>query len=177
MEQSGGLKTLAERLKDKTEQERVETEKLFADELKNLRSSLQASSKNALATMENAIAKDIGVATANLSQHFRLLSLAYGWNWLKATLLGLGLMFGMTLGGWGLAAWMDYRLASYREELATLRQECQDQKAELIALRSETWNLELLKDKDGRFIVLPPGVKPNPQFWNIGTKKAIKLER
>jgi hypothetical protein len=168
---------LAKRLKDKAEQERIETEKLFADELETLRSSLQASSKNALATMESVIAKDITAATTNLTQHFRLLSLAYGRSWIRTGLLGLALMLGITFGGWSLAAWMDYRLSSYRTDLAQLKQDCQERQRTLAALKSETWNLELLEDKDGRFIVLPPGVKPNPQFWNIGMKKAIKLEQ
>ena len=55
MEQAGSLKSLAERMREKPEQERIETEKIFVEQLQTLKDNLQASSQNALRTMSDAM--------------------------------------------------------------------------------------------------------------------------
>ena len=177
MERDGHLKTLAERMKEKAEQERMQTEAIFTEQLQTLKNSLQESSQNALRTMSDAMAQEITNAAENLNQRYRLLSMAFAKKWIVLASLGAALCLGMLAGGWALAKAGAWNLEKYRSELAQLKQDCQTQRATLENMKSQTWGLELLEDKDGRFIVLPPGMKPNPKFWNVGMKKAIKLER
>ncbi len=77
MEQTGSLKTLAERMKEKAEQERVETEKIFTEQLQTLKDSLQASSQNALRTMSDAMGQEITGAAKSLEQKYKVLSMAF----------------------------------------------------------------------------------------------------
>ena len=68
-----------------------------------------------------------------------------------------------------------WHLSTYRAELALLKQECQKRQETLAILKDSTWDLRLLEDKDGRFIILPMGTKAATN-WTVGKQAAIKLE-
>ena len=176
MEQNGSLKTLAERMKEKAEQERIETEKIFTEQLQTLKDNLQASSQNALRTMSDAMGQEITSAAERLSEQYRVLSMSFGKRWIALMILGAALCLGMLAGGWGLAQVGAWRLASYRADLELLKLACQEQRQALANLKSEMWNLELQELTNGRFIVFPPGKKTDGRVWKVDGRDAIKGE-
>ena len=176
MEQTGSLKTLAERMKEKAEQERIETEKIFTEQLQTLKDNLQASSQNALRTMSDAMAQEIMSAAESLSEQYRVLSMSFGKRWIGLASLGAALCLGMAIGGWALTEAWAWRLTGYQADLELLKQACQVQQQTLSNLKSQTWGLELMEDSDGRFILLPPGMRLNQKMWMKSLRNAIKLE-
>ncbi len=176
MEQTGSLKTLVERMKEKTEQERIETEKIFKEQLQTLKDSLQTSSQNALHIMSDAMGQEITSVAERLSQQYRVLSLAFGRKWIGLAILGAALCLGMAIGGWALTEAWAWRLTGYQADLELLKQACQVQQQTLSNLKSQTWGLELMEDSDGRFILLPPGMRLNQKMWKKSLRNAIKLE-
>jgi hypothetical protein len=177
MEQDGHLKSLAERLKEKAEQERIETEKVFSEQLNTLSSNLQESSTNALHTMSDAMAQEITNAAAELNHHYKFLSLAFARKWIASTVLGIFLCLGMLLGGWSWVELLIWKAENARIELAQLRTDYQEQRETLEMLKAEAWGVTMRESENGRFLILPPGMIPDPaQFWNVGNRKAIRLE-
>jgi hypothetical protein len=187
MEPSGGLSNLTERLKEKAEQERIQTEKVFTEQLQSLSSSLQASSQNALNTMSDAMAQEITNATERLNQRYRLLSMAFGKQWLYLTTLGIAFCLGILLTGWLLTELGDRRLNRHRNELAQLEQKCQTQRDELRTLQEavdmlsqtfttlmdKTSGVVLLERDGNRYIIAPQGSESG---HTIGNRPAIKLK-
>ncbi len=175
MEQDGHLKSLAERMREKAEQERIETEKVFSEQLQTLKSNLLTLSQNAVCTMSDAMAQEIACAAEKLGQHYRVLSIAYGKAWMRTAITATAILFGLIVGGWGLMKGADYWLETYRLELAQVKTELQDQRQTLEKLKSEAWGLTLHEDENGRFIIIPVGTKINPT-WTRGKNQAIRLE-
>jgi hypothetical protein len=167
-------------MREKAEQERIETEKVFNEQLQTLKDNLQASSQNALRTMSDAMGQEITGAAERLSRQYKVLNLAFGRKWIVLASLGTALCLGMLAGGWALAKAGAWRLAAYRSELTQLKQDCHALRRELEVMRpervrAETWGLEFQEDKDGRFIVVPTGTKI-VTGWMVGKQQAIKLE-
>ncbi len=180
MEQTGSLKTLAERMKEKAEQERIETEKIFIEQLQTLKDNLQASSQNALRTMSDAMGQEITSTAERLSQQYHVLSLAFGRKWIGLAALSTALCIGVTISAWALTEIWARRLIDYRNERELLKQESHTLRRELEVIRperarAETWGLKFQEDKDGRFIVVPTGTKI-VTGWTVGKQQAIKLE-
>lgn len=171
MERDGHLKTLAERMKEKAEQERQEAEKIFTEQLQTLSSSLTASSQNALATMSDVMAKEITNAAATLNQHYRLLSATFAKKWIASTVLGIFLCLGMLLGGWSWVELLVWKTEKQQAELTRLETACRKQREILETL--ETWGVTVQDRTEGRFIVGPPS---SAGGWTIDRKAAIKLE-
>ena len=177
MEQDGHLKTLAERMREKAEQERIETEKVFTEQLQTLKNNLQESSTNAVRTMSDATAQEITNAAAKLNQHYRLLSMAFAKKWIGSTVLGIFLCLGMLLGGWSWVELLIWKAEKQQAELTRLETTCQELKNTLDTLKANTWGITLQESSNGRFIVLPPGTTTDTaQLWNVGNRKAIRLE-
>lgn len=176
MERDGHLKSLAERMKKKAEQERMQAEEIFNERLRSLSASLTASSQNALTTMSDAMEREITDAAGKLSQHYRTLSIAYGKAWIRTAIMALAALIGLTVGGWTLAKAGAWNLGRYRTELTQLKRDCQERRETLATLKSETWDLELQTLKNGRFRVFPFGKKPDSQIWTVDGRSAIKME-
>jgi hypothetical protein len=169
MEQAGSLKNLAERMKEKAEQERIETEKVFKEQLQTLKDNLQASSQNALSIMSDAMGQEITSRAEKLKQQYHVLSMAFGRKWIGLAILGTALCLGMAAGGWALTGAWAWRLAGYQADLELAKQA-------LANLKGEMWNLELRELTNGRFIVLPPGKKTDGRVWKVDGRDAIKME-
>ena len=181
MEQDGHLKSLAERIRDKAEQERMRTENVFKEQLRTLSDSLRESSTNALHTMSDAITADIETATASLSQHYRTLSKAYGRAWVRTAITAFAMMLGLTAGGWVLMKGAAYWLDTHRQELAQVKADLRVHRQALATMkperaRAETWGLSFHEDKNGQFIIIPVGMKINTT-WTRGENQTIKLEK
>ena len=180
MEQDGHLKTLAERMKEKAEQERIETEKVFTEQLQTLSSNLQASSQDALRTMSDAMAQEITNAVETLNQHYRLLSMAFAKKWIGSTVLGIFLCFGMMLAGWGIVELVKKRLTESRNELAQVQaeQENLSKSVEVLNKTLETlWNetsgIAVMSWNGSRYVIGPPNSQGG---HTIQGRPAIKLE-
>jgi hypothetical protein len=53
-----------------------------------------------------------------------------------------------------------------------LAQEIQEQQDTLAKIKTRSWGVTFHEDKDGRFLILPPGADTG---WTIGKKVAVKL--
>ena len=180
MEQDGHLKSLTERMKEKAEQERMQTEKVFTEQLQTLSSSLQESSTNALRTMSDAMEQEITNAAERLNQHYRLLSFAFSKKWLSMTILGITLCFGMMLAGWGMVELVKKRLTESRSELAQVEAEHKNlsRSVEILketmgALWNESSGLTVMNWNGSRYVIGPPNSQGG---HTIQGRPAIKLE-
>ena len=176
MEQDGHLKSLAERLKEKAEQERIETEKVFSGQLQTLSDNLLALSQNAVRTTSDAMAQEITNATGNLNRDYHILGMAVARKWVSMAMLGLSRCLGMTLAGWGMVEVGLWRLNKCRTERDSLKEECRTLRETVENLQYGTWGVTLQQRENGRFIVLPPGKKPDGRAWTIGERNAIRME-
>jgi hypothetical protein len=171
----GKLSSLTDRLKAKTEEERQITEKMIEDCFENLSVNLTASAKNALDTIETAIRHEVWDVKRNVMTHIKLLNSGLMEHWLAAALLGLALMLGLFIGGLGMTKLAQHYLSSLRVELSDLKHQMATEKTTLRQIHSQTWGLELVEVKEGRFIILPPNMTPKPG-WTYAQRPAIKLE-
>jgi len=180
MEQDGQSKSLAERIREKAEQERIQTENVFREQLRTLSDSLTASSQNALRTMSDAMEREIMDAALTLNRHYRLLSLAFARKWITTTILGLFLCLGMILAGWGLMKLGDRKLTKYRSELAKLqedhrihREAVENLNKTLADLLGQTSGIAILERNGNRYVTTPPGSESG---HTINGRPAIKLK-
>ena len=169
------LANLTERLKSKTEEDRQTAERLIEAEFESLSMNVRASMKNALTTIEAATLKEAEGTARKITSHIRLLNNGFMKHWLMCGLLGLGLICGLALGGWGLAVLGQRHIKTMRQELTALSQQKAALEASLAQLKGQTWGLSLLETPEGRFIVLPPKTTLKTG-WTFGKQPAAKLE-
>ena len=169
------LASLAERLKAKTEQDRQELEALTRQQFDALSESLRQSSTAALNTTEAAIQDALGQLEASIASRCLTLSRIFGRRWLQALLLGLALLMGTALGGWGLLTMLQSRTTALQNEIQDLRADKATLETTVTQLSERTWGLKLLENQEGRFIVLPPRTTPKTG-WTVGNQQAVKLE-
>ena len=169
------LANLAERLKSKTEENRQITEKQIKAEFESLSLNVRESMKNALATIENAINREIVTMRESMTGQIKLLKNGFIKFWLVCGLLGLGLICGMVLGGWGLASFVQRHVINLRQDLTDLNHQKARLEITLKQLESKTWGLSLIETPEGRFIILPPNATLKTG-WKLGKQPAAKLE-
>lgn len=177
MEQDGHLKSLAERMKEKAEQERIQTESVFREQLQTLKDNLLASSQNALRTMSDAMAQEITNASASLTRHYKILSMAYGKAWIRTAITALAALIPLALVVLLLAGWMKYQIDSYHSTCDRLEARIAEQRQTLANLNAGTWGVTLRETEHGRFVIMPPGVSPSQKVFMVDMLKAIRLER
>ncbi|WP_243359606.1 hypothetical protein [Fundidesulfovibrio terrae] len=169
------LASLAERMRSKAEQDRQELEVLTRQRFDALSESLRQSSTAALSITEAAIQDALGRLEASIASRCQTLSWAFSRRWLQALLLGLALLMGIALGGWGLLAMLQSKAAALQGEIQDLRADKAALEATVAKLSDRTWGLKLLENQEGRFIVLPPNTTPKTG-WTVGKQQAVKLE-
>jgi hypothetical protein len=174
-------------MKEKAEQERIETEKVFKEQLQTLKDNLQASSQNALTTMSDAMGQEITSRAEKLNKQYQVLSMAFGRKWIGLAILGAALCLGMAAGGWALTKTWAWRLAGYRNELAQLKQDTQAQRDEQAKIEkyvetlnksyTELWEktggVALMERNGSRYIVAPTGSEGGHSYNGY---PAIKLK-
>lgn len=78
---------------------------------------------------------------------------------------------------WSTASLREERDA-LRTDIANLKATIQAEEATLAEMKSKTWGLRLLEDKNGRFIVLPKDTRMDTEKnWTLGKDAAIRLVR
>jgi hypothetical protein len=170
MQNTGNLNSLAEKMKARTEQERLELESLTRQQFAALSKSLSESSKNALSTTEAAIRLQLASLEQNVTSHCRILSAVFGWKCLQALILTLCILMGATLSGWGLLTLAEKKIVTLQREVAELR----TAKAAL-EQSIATWPLALENAPNGRFLIpTPPHTLKTG--WTFNNQAAWKLE-
>ncbi len=159
----------------KAEQDRQQLEALTQRQFDALSESLRRSSTAALSTTEAAIQDALGRLEANIDSRCQTLSRTFGRKWLQALLLGLALLMGTVLGGWGLLAMLQSKATALQNEIQDLRADKTALEATAAQLSERTWGLKLLENQEGRFIILPPKTTPKTG-WTVGKQQAVKLE-
>ncbi len=175
MQPTGSLANLAERMKEKAEQERQQIENIVGDELTNLRRNLSDATRNALNTIKSDMEGEIRNARWTLKDQTQTLCWSFGQRWLMVSLIALAAIIGVTLGGWGLTKLVERKVLSLHREISQLQDQQRQLETTVSQLEAKTWGLELLKAQEGRFIVLPPNTTAKTG-WTRGKRQAIKVE-
>jgi len=176
MQPTGGLANLAERMKEKTEQERQQIENIVNTELTNLRRSLNDATKNALATIKNDMADEIRDARKTLSEQAKILNLCFAQRWLTVGLMALVILLSLAAGGLGLVKLAERKARSLHQEISQLQQQQSRLETTVQQLQAKTWGLDLLEAADGRYIILPPKAKAKTGYIHNKNRQAIKVE-
>ena len=98
---------------------------------------------------------------------------------MKGALVGAGvclavsLIFGVVFYLWH--SGMQEEQATLTATLKSLKAQVATEEARLAEMKSKTWGLSLHEDTNGRFIVLPKGIRVDKQTWTLGKNAAIRL--
>ena len=192
MNSHSSLQGLAATLAEKQEQDRKQIEALTRSALQQLAATLQQQSSDALASTLSAIESELNERLSDLRKQIaqqstplaaslsavqsevRALQALTFQAWLKPLLLSLSLLLGIFCASWGLMQWFSHSIEEQLETRAGLAQEIREQEATLAKIEARTWGVTFREDKDGRFLILPPGVAP-VTGWTVGKRHAVKL--
>lgn len=172
---NNSLSNLTAKINAQAEAERQALERQMETEFKTFCANLRRCSADALSTMEKDMAATAATTRETTAGQMKLLESGFMKHWLMCGLLGLGLTLGLALGGWTLATLASRHVANLRQDLADLNQQKATLEATVRQLQSQTWNLALTENPQGKFIILPQGVTPKTG-WTFGKQEAVKLE-
>lgn len=175
MQPTGSLNNLAERLKEKTEQDRQQMENIVNKELANLRQNLSAVTQNALSTIKSDMEREIRKSRETLKEQIKVLSLSFAQRWLTASLIALAILLGLAMGGLGLVKLAERKAMNLHQEISRLQKQQTQLEITVQQLQTQTWGLDLLETPDGRFIVLPPKTIPKTG-WTKDGRQVVKVE-
>ncbi len=111
----------------------------------------------------------------NIASRCQTLSWTFGRKWLQVLLLSVALLAGTTLGGWGVVTPLTHRVRALQGEIQSLNASKAERENSVGQLEKRTWGLKLLKNQDGRFIILPPKTSAHTG-WTVGKQQAVKVE-
>ena len=172
---TGNLKELTERLREQTETERREMEKIITAELSNLKENLRSAAKSALYTIKSDMEREAEAMKKAALLQMKILSWNFGRLWLMTAAIALAVMLGLAGGGLGLMKLAEYRINALHKEWANLSLAKAQAEITLSQLKAHTWGLILHEAPNGRFIILPKGAKPQTG-WTINGGPAVKVE-
>lgn len=192
MSNHSNAQSLAATLAEKREQDRKQIEALTMSELERLAESLRRQSSAALGSTLSAIESELNerldgirlrIERQSMPLEARLEALrgvlmesqglALG-GWIKPVATALSLLLGIFCGSWALTLWFSSGIRDQLEIRADLARQIREQEDTLARIEKKTWGVTFLEDKNGRFLILPPGVKP-VTGWAVGNKNAVKL--
>jgi len=176
MQPTGNLANLAERMKEKTAQERQQIEDIVKTELTALRWSLNDATKNALSTIKKDMEREITNARDTLSEQAKTLSLTFAQRWLTAGLIALAVLLSLATGSLGLAKLAERKALNLYQEITQLQQQQSRLETTVQQLQDKTWGLDLVEQPDGRFIILPPKTTARTGYIHSKNRQAIKVE-
>ncbi len=172
--QNGAQETLTERLKKKTEEELQQVEKIFEENLQSLSRQLQESSTKELTTIENAIKTKAMTASSNLNRHYKVLSRAYGKEWIRTALITIAMIIGTAIAAWGTLQGLGYWIRVKMDELDEIQIRIQEQRQTLYHLEKDTFGIYLKVSEKGKFIILPNNVRIETN-WTSGDRDSIRV--
>ncbi len=121
----------------------------------------------AIASQARTIAAGIGKQTAATDLALEKQTRRLLWLLNMPLLAMLGLCLATCAATWG---WSAYRIGQARDAMA---EQALAEKT-LAKIEARTWGLKLHQDKDGRFLILPPGTRLESD-WIFGKNPAVKL--
>ncbi|OJR41559.1 MbeB family mobilization protein [Escherichia coli] len=126
--------------------------------------------KKQLDTLSTTVSMQFSTTEAELSRQQKKLL----WRVIKGRILfpaltALSVTGGIFLGCWGLMEWQESKIA---KNILTIR----EQENTLAKLEAKTWGVTFVNGENGKFLVLPDGVK-GENTWTVGDKNAVKLVR
>lgn len=145
-----------------TDEEKLYTLMAQAEELQTHAAKLQNEAKETFSALPLAV-EQAGRKIRADSLQMALILLAFGG-------IIAGAVFVFLL--WSTNSLRDNRIA-LQAELVGLKAEVQAEENTLAEMKSKTWGLRLLENKDGRFIVLPKGTRMEQGLWD--KEPAIRL--
>ncbi|HGG4213683.1 TPA: MbeB family mobilization protein [Salmonella enterica subsp. enterica serovar Anatum] len=126
--------------------------------------------KKELEKANDTVSLQFGTLTGELEQQQNKLN----WKLIKGRILfpaltAFSVTGGIFLGGWGLMEWQEGKIAN---NILTIR----EQEKTLAKLQEKTWGVTFVNGENGKFLVLPDGVK-GENTWTVGDKNAVRLVR
>uniref|UniRef100_UPI00398C2BE2 mobilization protein n=1 Tax=Salmonella enterica TaxID=28901 RepID=UPI00398C2BE2 len=123
-----------------------------------------------LDTLSTTVSTKLSTKEAELSRQQKNLL----WQVIKGRVLfpaltALSVTGGIFLGCWGLIQWQESRIA---KNILTIR----EQENTLAKHEAKTWGVTFVNGENGKFLVLPDGVK-GENTWTVGDKNAVRLVR
>jgi len=170
------MSSLVDKLQARTEKTRQEIEKLTDDQFKLLSESLSASSRNALSTTESDIASEIEAMRSRLMVNCNTVSSLFGSKLLQTCLMGVALLTGLSVGSWGLMAWMGSKVQTLHQEISVLRQTKETEQQTLAKLQGKTWGVQLETIEGKKFIIITKGAKITTTATTRDGRQALELE-
>jgi hypothetical protein len=192
MSNHSNAQSLAATLAEKREQDRKQIEALTRNELERLAENLRRQSSAALGSTLNAIESELNERLDEIRLRIEEQSMPLEANlralrgvamqlqglalksWIKPVATALSLLLGIFCGSWALTLWFSSGIRDQMEIRADLARQIREQEDTLARIEARTWGVTFLEDKNGRFLILPPGVKP-VTGWTVGKKNAVKL--
>ena len=159
MQNTGNLKSLAEKMKARTEQERREMESLTRQQFDALSRSLSESSKNALNTTEAAILSGITNMETNITSRCRSLGKMFDGKYLASILLSAGILLLTTLVCWGLMTLYQYRITDLRQDIAALQNRKEILESNNVEIRAIFKGLTPYQVEGKDYLLTPEGWK------------------
>jgi len=126
----------------------------------------------------NQQTKPLAEALAKVKRDSEALSLMTARSWLKPVLIGLTILASISVPVWGLTQYLAWQvrsnLATIKAQEKLLAQQQEKFAATLDKIESKTWGIQFQEDKNGRFLIFPPGVEPSTG-WKVGNRSAVKF--
>ena len=168
---------LSERLRKRREEDekriraaRRQAESLIQSEL----GKVGATANSAAAAVQRSIESDMEDLERTAGR-IRTLVLR---SWVRALAIAISLLLGISIGSWGLAQWLSFRVRT----LVELEEQITEREQTLELLEEKTWGLDLHEGGNGKYVVLPEGAltldgrdRPQKTEWTVGGRAAIKL--
>ncbi|MHB8989214.1 MAG: hypothetical protein ACYC6S_10595 [Desulfobulbia bacterium] len=181
MKKISTLDNLQKHLRQKQEEKREQIEALTQQELEQLGANLRNAANRVLHIIENDMQGQIGRMNQSLKKSLNqtrkqaeVLQSTMQKMWIKPALIGLSLFIGISLGSWGLMQFLSSQITTQTEKLGQLQLQMESERQTLQILQDKTWGVTLHQDKQGRFVVLPPGANPKIS-WSVGGRPALIL--
>ena len=149
--------SLAEKLRARTEKERLATEALFLENFHALQQHLQASSKSALATTENVILESLTQLEQNISSRCRTMGTVFSRPYRLVLLWSCVSLTVSVLTIWGLLMLSQYRIKALEQEISNLSARREQLEAQNASLWNSFKGLEPYQAEDKSYLLTPAG--------------------
>lgn len=177
------LGSLALQLKQKLEQDRAQIAAMTSNELEKLACDLRTKYENAVSTTAADIARGQEELRQHVTAQTQLSNQAIQQalkrlhvSWLMPSLVALCLLAAISLGTWGLTQYLSYRIQAQLERQEILETALSEQRKTLEFLAQQTWGLQLMENKEGRWLILPRGWTMKTG-WVLDGKEVVHLQR
>ena len=178
MEKISNVTSLSEKLKAKTELDRLEIETMIKSELEKLAISLKTQSEDVLSTTLVDIQKQIDSKTeplvkmlSEIQTEASKLNALTTKAWLRPALISVAILASISIACWGLSAYISMIIESQINQKVELSNQIAVLEATVSKLEAKTMGVTIIESKDGKFLVLPEGMTATTG-WTIGKQQA-----